>query len=236
MRFNRRLKSFSAISFDLDDTLYNNTPVMLATDEKMVSYFTEKLPQLHSGTYNYYFWFTFREQVLQQQPALEHDVGELRLQSYCLGLISLGFEKQTAKQMAKEALAYFVEERSNFSVPQSIHQLLSKLKQRWPLVAISNGNVDTSKIGLDDYFVEVYHAGNGLKQKPSKDMFQVACQKLALSPQAVLHVGDCGRSDVYGAIKSGCQSAWLSCYQVGKPISILPTIELSDIVELQGLL
>ena len=39
MRFYRRLHPFHAISFDLDDTLYSNHPIMLATDTKMIKYF-----------------------------------------------------------------------------------------------------------------------------------------------------------------------------------------------------
>lgn len=236
MRFNRRLKPFSAISFDLDDTLYHNAPVMRATDEKMLAYFTQKLPALVNRQYDHHFWFVFRQQLLQQQPDLIHDVAELRLQSYFTGIQSIGIDHSAAHNMAKEALAYFVQERSNFSVLKEVHQLLAALKQRWPLVAISNGNADTNMVGIRDYFENVYHAGNGLKQKPFTDMFQLACQQLSCEPQAILHVGDCGHSDIYGAIKSGCQSAWISCYQVGKPISILPTIELNDVVELQHLL
>ena len=43
MRFYRRLQPFKAISFDLDDTLYNNTPVMAVTEAKMTSYFDSLL-------------------------------------------------------------------------------------------------------------------------------------------------------------------------------------------------
>jgi len=237
MKFHRRLKPFQAISFDLDDTLYNNEPVMQATYEKMCRYFSQVLSQFNNHHYDHHFWSTFRNQALKIQPDLQHDVGQLRLQSYYLGLKSLGFSEDKSLVMANEALNYFVEQRSDFSVPDEVHQLLSELKKRWPLLAISNGNVDTKAIELDGYFSHIYHAGNnGLKQKPSRDMFNTACQQLSLQPKQLLHVGDCGRNDVYGAVKSGCQAVWLSCYQVGKPLSVLPTIELSNICELQGLL
>ena len=240
MRFYRRLTPFKAISFDLDDTLYSNFPVMMTTDTKMVAYFAEHLPTISNIEYDYRFWFVFREQALSLDPELTHDVGQLRLQSYYLGIQSLGFSSIVAMKMAEQALNYFVEQRSNFTVPQQVHHLLAQLKQHWPIIAVSNGNVDTKAIGINHYFDAIYHAGfnNGLnlKQKPDTDMFNRACQQFHLQPEQLLHVGDCGANDVVGAIRFGCQTAWVSTYDVGKPLTLLPTMELTDVVELHRLI
>ena len=235
MRFNTRLSPFSVISFDLDDTLYHNTPVMQATDIKMIAYFKALLAD-KTHSYDYHFWFPFRQQALQQDAELIHDVAALRQQSYYLGMQSLGITSEQAANMAQQALEYFVKQRSNFVVPAEIHQLLAKLKKKWPLVAISNGNVDTEQIRLSQYFTEILHAGNGLKQKPAADMFTIASEKLAVPTKQFLHVGDCGRNDIYGARKAGCQTAWISSYDVGKPITVLANIELANVIDLQRLL
>ncbi|OKY27032.1 MULTISPECIES: HAD-IA family hydrolase [Thalassotalea] len=233
MRYNRRLLPFKAISFDLDDTLYHNAPVMLATDEKMQQYFAELLPD---GQYGYQYWFRFRQQALLDNAELIHDVGELRLVSYRLGLMALGFDKAQAETMAQQALQYFVEQRSNFVVPDAVHELLSKLGKKWPLIAISNGNVDTRAINLAQYFSYIYHAGQGNKQKPSADMFAKTCQQLLIKPIELLHVGDCGINDIIGAAQFGCQTAWVSTYDVGQPIKQLATLELRHITELSRLI
>lgn len=235
MQFYRHLLPFKAISFDLDDTLYNNTPIMMATDEKMVAYFEEKLPASQK-LYDYHFWFEFRQQALIKQPELIHDVGALRLQSYAYGIKSLGFDDRESLSMAKSALTYFVAERSNFDVPDHIHSLLAQLKKQWKLIAISNGNVDTRSIGIAPYFDAIFHAGNGLKQKPDADMFRRACKQFNLKPNELLHVGDCGVNDVLGAHNFGCQTVWVSTYNVGKPLKVLPTVALSDVVDLQRLI
>jgi putative hydrolase of the HAD superfamily len=236
LKFNRRLKPFQAISFDLDDTLYHNAPIMVATSKKMSHYFDQRLPAGKKGCYEHHYWFSFRQQVLQTKPFLRHDIGQMRLQCYYLGIKKLGFNAEQADKMASQALQYFMAERSNFSLPQATHQLLTALKSRWPLVAITNGNVDTKKIGLHSYFTNTYHAGENFQLKPAQDMFDQACLDLTIPNNKLLHVGDCGRSDVYGANRSGCQSAWLSSYQVGQPITSLPTIELADITDLYQLL
>jgi len=246
MKFYRRLSSIKAISFDLDDNLYSNKPVMLAIEKKMIAYFASlavinRATPDHHKILDHRFWFNFRHQAIKEQPDLAHDVVRVRLVTYLLGFISLGLTESIAKQHAQAALDYFISLRSDFTVPQSSKNLLASLSERYPLIAISNGNVDTKAIGIDHYFQHIYHAGwqpdnTLLKQKPASDMFVLACQKLAIKPSQLLHVGDCGRADIQGALLAGCQTAWLSCYDVGKPISMLPHIELSKINQLEQLL
>jgi putative hydrolase of the HAD superfamily len=255
MQFYRRLTTIKAISFDLDDTLYNNLPVMFSIEKKMVSYFAEKLARLLPDlqqVYNRHFWGTYRQDAINANSDISHDVVQLRFESYRLGLIAHGLPAAQAASEAQLALNYFIKLRSDFSVPEASKQLLARLSKQYPLVAISNGNVDTKAIGIAHYFQHIYHAGyqnsdhqavaatlsNGslLKQKPATDMFAQVCQQLAISPSQLLHVGDCGFADIHGALNAGCQTAWLSFYDVGKPLKQLPHIELSNVSQLLSLL
>lgn len=245
MKFYRRLSTIKAISFDLDDTLYSNKPVMLAIEKKMIAYFAtlaalQGVALKQKQGLNYKFWYTFRRQATMNHPDLVHDVVQVRLITYQLGFTALGLSKQMADYEARAALDYFITLRSDFIVPESSIKLLENLKKKYRLVAISNGNVDTMALGISHYFQHIYHAGwqsDGrlLKQKPSSDMFKLACQQLKIKPNQLLHVGDCGRADIKGALLSGCQTAWLSCYDVGKPISLLPHIELTHLNQLEQL-
>lgn len=243
MKIYRRLSTIKAISFDLDDTLYSNKPVMLAIEKNMIAYFAN-LPVLQAkqpNELNHHFWYTFRSQATITQPDLAHDVVKVRLVTYRLGFIALGLSEQAADHEAQAALDYFITLRSNFIVPETSKTLLERLSKKYPLVAISNGNVDTQVLNISKYFQYIYHAGwqaDGtlLRQKPCVDMFDLACQQLSISPSQLLHVGDCGRADIQGALRAGCQTAWLSCYDVGKPITVLPHIALSKLSELNLLL
>lgn len=236
MRFYRRLHPFHAISFDLDDTLYSNHPIMLATDTKMIAYFKSIFSDygLDSNLYGFdiSFWWPFRQQVITHSPALKHDISLLREKSYYLGALSLGLTSAEAQSVADSALGYFVEQRSNFSLPQHTHDFLSFLKSKVPLVAITNGNVDTDKIGIAKYFSAHFNASTDNKLKPDRDMFDKACKVLKISPKQLLHVGDCGKNDVFGAINAGCQTVWLNPYQVGKPLKVLPTLALDHLEQL----
>lgn len=246
MKFYRRLTEIKAISFDLDDTLYSNKPVMQVIGKKMIAYFSH-LPILQKSMSDQHkpldahFWSHFRHQALLKEPDLAHDVVKVRLVSYQLGFMSLGLADDIAQIQAQAALDYFIELRSDFTVPEQSKKFLANLSEKYPLIAISNGNVDTKALGLSQYFQHIYHAGwqvDGrlLKQKPAGDMFTVACQQLAIKPSELLHVGDCGRADIQGALRAGCQAAWLSCYDVGQPIAVLPHIELNKLIQLERLL
>jgi len=261
MQFHRRLTPFKAISFDLDDTLYNNRPVMLSIEKKMVSYFAKTLASLCLNSaqlpqspviFNRRFWAPYRQQAININPDISHDVVQLRFESYRLGLIAHKVAATEAVKQAQAALDYFIELRSDFTVPESSKQLLACLAKQYPLVAISNGNVDTKALGIAQYFQHIYHAGfqvdshddvathllagKLLKQKPATDMFTEVCQQLAIQPDELLHVGDCGFADIHGALNAGCQTAWLPHYGVGKPLKQLPHLELSTVSQLLRLL
>lgn len=230
MQIFRRLQPVKAMSFDLDDTLYSNLPVMLAANEQMKKFFGDVLPS--GNDYNIDFWFHFRNLAIQENPILKHDVVAVRIVAYTKGIQSLGFSLVDATLIAKQAMAHFIEHRSDFDVPKASHELLARLSEKIPLVAISNGNVDAKAIGISHYFQAIYHAENGVKQKPAVDMFEAAQKKLNIKPENILHIGDCGKADILGASTANFQSAYLPKYGIGKPLRLLPNVQLDDVTEL----
>lgn len=254
MQIYRRLTQIKAVSFDLDDTLYSNRPVMLVIEEKMNAYFAGRFAELLPGMilipdhkFNSHFWAPYREQAVKAQPDIDHDVVKVRYETYRLGLLAHNIPLEIAEQEAQAGLDYFILSRSDFTVPQITHDLLSSLSKVYPLVSISNGNVDTKALGIDHYFQHIYHAGYQnyssnkeceylLKQKPETDMFDLVCRQLAILPQELLHVGDCGFADIHGALNAGCQTAYLPQYGIGKKLNQIPHIELGKVEELMTLL
>ena len=234
MRFYRRLLPVKALSFDLDDTLYSNREHMVAADAAMNTYFNKVLTAhgLPEQDYSAKFWWPYRQEVVKQTHAIKHDVTQARFVIYRHALRQLGLDEALASELAKQALNYFLQQRSSFHVGEQVQEFLAKLTTKFPLVAITNGNVDVERVGLSPYFQHTFMAGSGNLQKPDSDMFYQACRVLEITPTQLLHVGDCGRADIFGAMRAGCQSAWLNQYDVGKPIKVLPNIEISNIEQL----
>ncbi|MBI0459531.1 5-amino-6-(5-phospho-D-ribitylamino)uracil phosphatase YigB, partial [Dickeya dianthicola] len=141
---------------------------------------------------------------------------------------------------ADAVMAEFARWRSRIAVPQETHDTLRALGQRWPLVAITNGNADPHACGLGEYFQFILRAGPDGRSKPWHDMYQLAAERLNLPLHNLLHVGDDLTTDVAGAIRSGVQSCWINLHD-GNLMQIhdsrlLPHVEIFSLASLTTLL
>ncbi|WP_371187942.1 HAD-IA family hydrolase [Thalassotalea maritima] len=237
MRFYKKLAKFKAISFDLDDTLYDNHPIISNAERALQNFLEQQVPE--SANLGRQFWYQHRQACLRQNPHLCHDVSALRLAYMQSGMYALGYNQTTAKQLANAAFEHFLSHRNNLQVPSSVTQLLARLAECFPLVAISNGNVGIAEIGIKDYFQECFFAGAGNLQKPENDMFYKAAASLHIKPSEMLHVGDCTHADIYGALSAGCQTVWVNNNEFGirkKPLKVLPHAEFDCVEQLALLL
>lgn len=204
-QFFRGLSPIQAISFDLDDTLYANAPVMAHAEQFMVDYLAQHLP--HLPRLNVAQWKQKRLALAAQNPELGSDMTALR--QACLQQFFI--ENQTPQADAKVAdvMAVFFEVRNQIQLVPEVVQLLAALAQKYPLVAISNGNADIYRMGLGEYFSAAYRPSAGVRGKPYTDMFVQASEHLKLTqPSQLLHVGDHPKSDVVGALNYGAQAVW----------------------------
>ncbi|GIU43785.1 haloacid dehalogenase [Shewanella sairae] len=232
-----RPQAFEAISFDLDDTLYDNRPVIVAAEKALQNFLQQHYPKAVAWQFD--DWRALKSRMLRRSPELRHDTSKARLQMLELGLNELGYDTETAKVGAKAGLAHFALHRSHFKVSAEVIELLAQLKQKYRLVGITNGNVDYQRIGLGGVFEFVLHPGLGYPQKPAADMFELAASKLALPLDKMLHVGDSAKSDVDGARAAGCQAVWLNpgfgVSSKSLATGQLPHIEISSVMQLRQL-
>ncbi|WP_234494939.1 5-amino-6-(5-phospho-D-ribitylamino)uracil phosphatase YigB [Vibrio maritimus] len=234
MRFYRSLQPIKAMTFDLDDTLYDNWPIIREVEQKA----TQWLLQTHpiSQQWDKAQWQAFKSKLIEQNPMLKHDVTEWRYQQVKQGLEHLGYDDPKATEAAQTLIRHVLEWRSDFDVPHETHQVLSKLSAAIPLVAITNGNVNVDKIGLSRYFALVLKAGPDGRAKPFADMFDKAADFLALPRQHILHVGDHVVTDVEGAKRNGFSACWFNdkgfTPRDTRRMKVLPDVEISDIEQL----
>ncbi|AQS38228.1 haloacid dehalogenase superfamily enzyme, subfamily IA [Shewanella psychrophila] len=226
-----RPRPFQAISFDLDDTLYDNGPVIRAAEASLQQF----LHQTYSETRRWQIddWIKLKASLIQSQPELAHDTTAARLIMLEQGLLMLGYSRERAESGAMAGLNHFLQKRSDFTVPRSIINLLRELSFTYPLIGITNGNVDADKVGLGGVLEFVLHPGEGTRMKPYPDMFYIASRRLDISLHSLLHVGDSHASDVMGARMAGCQSVWLNPSfgrsKIREHRGILPHIEIDMI-------
>lgn len=235
MQFYRRWQPVAAISFDLDDTLYDNGPAIARAEQWMLAHLRSEYlatAMLDKGS-----WLALKRDLLLARPELRHDVSLAREQGIREALVQGGMGGEQAQQEAERVFAAFLAERSKIAVSADTHALLARLAEHYPLVVITNGNLDLAQAGLADYFSLVCKAGLGTRMKPAPDMFLAVQGALKLSPDRILHVGDHPESDVLGARLHGFRAAWLNdSGQSAQSLRLLPDVELSQLSELADLL
>lgn len=230
----KSLAPIKAITFDLDDTLYPNHQYIIAAEKTLMQHITKRFPafaQMGRAT-----WRAMRKQAISQDPRLASDMIVLRRKVLALLFTKLGVTTEQCQQEVELAYDVFYRARSDFDVLPEYLSCLSQLSQRLPLVAITNGNVDLARIGIEPYFAKSYHASVTQPAKPHPRMFQLAAEYLALQPQQILHVGDNLEKDVRGALRAGYQAAWFADDREmnlqREPATLLPHVQLSSLKDL----
>lgn len=234
MKYYRPIKPFKAISFDLDDTLYDNHPVIKKANKSILEFINQTYPELEELTEKQ--WLLYKDIEVKEFPEVEHDVSLWRIQTLTRIMTIYGIPRYKAIEYSKDVFKQFLKLRSDFTVPQASLDLLEKLSESFPVIAITNGNVDASQIKLDDKFQFILKAGNGFKSKPSSDLFIEAATRLNIEVSDILHVGDHLISDVYGAQNNGAQSVWFNPNKQSlNGAMLLPTVEISELEQLYKL-
>lgn len=229
MQVFKALNPISVLSFDLDDTLYDNKSVIAAAEAAMLQSLAKCAPI--TANYDSEFWWQQRRMLAKTIPEIRHDMGRWRLLGIEAGLIHLGLSQCEAGEIAELAYAAFWQARTTISIAPDVTQLLTELARQYQLIAITNGNACIKKMGLGDVFAFSLQAGPDGRMKPYPDLFLNAAKRLNVKPEAILHIGDSHRADVLGALNAGCQAAWLDHYQ--QPVAVLPHIRLSHLQQLE---
>ncbi len=232
MKFYRTFTPFKVISFDLDDTLYDNVPVIYQAEQQCIEFLRNASQIAELGNE---MWFSYKKQIFQQDPIFCENVTEWRIKTIHTVLQKHGKSAVEIEQLCKACIEHFLHWRHKITVPQTSINLLNQLKKRYPLVAITNGNVDPLRIDLTQFDLILCGGVQG-RAKPEADLFQQTAQHFGIKTSEILHVGDNLITDVQGAIQAGCQAVWLNLS--GKGISqfsearLLPSVEMADLTEL----
>lgn len=232
MQFYRRLYPVKAISFDLDDTLYNNVPVMQRAEQAVRDFLAREFPQ--TAVWQSSDWLRHRQQLMYAQPDLASNMTQLRRTALAAGLRQFAIAENEISGGVDAAFAHFMAHRNAVEITANVHAALAQLADYYPLFALSNGNVSVEAIGLGEYFTGVFQPSNTLRGKPFADMFLAAQQQLPeVAPLQWLHVGDSPSADVLGAQRAGWQSAWFTG-GLGKyeHLQVLPTLAYNNLQQL----
>jgi putative hydrolase of the HAD superfamily len=219
-----------ALTFDLDDTLYDNHPVIEAAD----SWYSSMLryhPYLR-GVAAGEMIPSIRSEIKHEDPALESDVTLFRTEVLRRLFMRLGVSSEQAQSEAELQVCRFIHVRSSFMVPKKSFRILRQLRQRYPMAALTNGNVDVERIGLRSCFSYCLRADRRLQAKPDPSLFLEASKLLDTPPEYIMHIGDDPVTDIYGAGSAGLRTCMLGTGVFHDKMKLLPDLEISRLEEL----
>ena len=221
----------AAITFDLDDTLWACDPVINQAEHVYYQWLREHCP----AACEMYTMDQLRErrrELLRSAPELSNDVSEWRLRA----TRELLEEFDTDPLLANDAFDSFLSARQQVEFYPDVLDALQELSFHYRLGSLTNGNADLKRIGVDHLFDSALYATLDLPAKPAPDMYKKACQELGVSPESILHVGDNAITDIEGARKAGCRTAWINRGALIYPDNIAPAdiniTTLDDLVAL----
>ncbi|MET3372808.1 putative hydrolase of the HAD superfamily [Variovorax boronicumulans] len=199
------ISRISAITLDLDDTLWPIWPTIERAERVLHEWLLREAPKTASLLLTPGVLRELREATAKERSDLAHDLSALRRESIRTVLVRAGEDPA----LADPAFDAFFEERQRVTLYDDALPALKWLSERYPLVAVSNGNADIHKTGVGRWFRTAFNARAFGSGKPHAPIFRAAAASVGLLPKDVLHVGDDAALDVVGALNAGMQAAWL---------------------------
>ena len=193
-------KIIKVISFDLDNTLYDNSPVIALAEKKSQEYLALEFRK-QNQIYDINVFKEIRQTLFESNNIAFDNLTYLREE--CLRRVCS--ELQKAESIVQQATAIFIDLRQQAIIPKEIIRMIESLSERYTLVSITNGNCEASNLAVGKYFKENYSPQQGHRAKPHTAMYQKVLDNFQIDAEQLLHIGDEEKSDGLGAKNIGCQ-------------------------------
>lgn len=197
-----KMPELKLVTFDLDDTLWDIKPIMMTAGEKVKGWLAERLPDVEQW-YRDETLTPIRNDYLARRPMLQHDLGELRRLVMEEAIIAQGVDVAVARQLSFDALDVFLEARHQVFYFEDALETLAFLSRHFILGALTNGNTDVRRLGLNKFFSFAHTSAEVGVGKPHAEIFERALASAGVQANEALHVGDHLQYDIAGAAAVG---------------------------------
>ncbi len=199
------MNDIRTITLDLDDTLWAIHPVIKRAEERLYSWMGERYPRI-TELYGPEELRELRAEVIAEYRDRTHDLTFLRRTV----LTRIGEAAGYGSAYVDDAFAVFDEARNDVELFPEARPALVALRQRFTLIAVTNGNANLDKIGIRGLFDGVVSAAMAGSAKPARAIFDMAVAAGGAAAEQTIHVGDHPLYDVHGAREAGLRAVWVN--------------------------
>lgn len=190
---------------DLDDTLWPCAPVIRQAEETLWAWLAPRAPRL-AAAHDLASLRAHRIAFARAHPEITHDITALRTAALAEALAEQGDESS----LAEEAVAVFVTARQQVEPYPDVAATLARWRERYRIVAVSNGNADVERTPLRGLFHRALNAATIGAMRPDPALFRAALDWAGVDAAAALHIGDDPTNDVAAARALGLRTAWVN--------------------------
>lgn len=218
------------VTFDLDFTLWDLTGVLHHAEAVSQQLLERRYPEV-AERYDAEGLRQLRDVIAEQRADLRHDVTALRREALRQAGAEAGYRGEALQRLVAEAFETFLDARHDVAFYDDAIPVLEALHGRIRLGAITNGNAEVHRLGLERFFDFALSAVEIGAAKPARLVFEAAVHRASVKPGEIVHVGDDVHSDVTGAAAYGMQAVWLNraAEPWPKDIPQVPHVELPDL-------
>lgn len=193
------------IAFDLDDTLWDVHPVIVRAEAILAEWLEKEVPGYQ---YEQSKLLPIRKALLSEDPTLMHRLTAFRQRLIETSLMS-HLDEPNAASHAEGAMEVFLTARNEVEFFEGALDTLKNIAQNFQLGAITNGNADIYRLGLNDCFSFAFSAEQVGAPKPAPDLFHAALAHTGCEPAQMIYVGDDPVKDVDAANAVGLHTIWM---------------------------
>jgi putative hydrolase of the HAD superfamily len=162
-----------------------------------------------------------------------------RKEAWTRGLKAIGIDDP---EFGEELAERFPAERRKLPfVYEESFQVLDELKGKYQLLLLTNGSPDLQNTKLEitpelvPYFDHIVISGAFGKGKPDPTIFEHALEKMSLTKDEAIMVGDNLMTDILGASRVGMKSVWINRHDKERN-EVIPDFEITHLEELYPIL
>lgn len=227
------LNQVTVIAFDLDDTLWPCMPTIHRAEETLYQWLEEHYPRI-TERLDPEQMVAYRREFSTRSQHYAVDMTAMR----CDFLEHLGdIHDYDGEQVSKQGFDIFFEARQQVEFYDDVLPCLHRLKQKFRLGSITNGNASIQHVGLGDLIEHAVSASDLMVAKPDRLIYQHLAERFEASPDEIVYVGDHPVYDVVGALDAGYHAVWVNRENLTWPHhSPPPDYEIADLHQLEVLL